>query len=182
MNRFFDIILSLIVLIVSSPLLVLIMIILFIEIRSPLFFQKRVGKHMKTFTLIKFRTMKVNAPSIGTHNISNSYITKTGKFLRKVKLDELPQLINVLKGDMSLVGPRPCLPNQEDVVRERNDQNVFEVRPGITGLSQISDIDMSTPKVLAKTDRLMIDSFNIKTYFHLLFLTALGKGSGDRVK
>ena len=104
-----------------------------------------------------------------------------GHFLRKTKLDELPQLWNVLKGEMSLVGPRPGLFNQEELTKERDERGVYSVRPGITGLAQINEIDMSTPKLLAETDRKMIDTLNISSYFKYILLTVTGKGSGDRV-
>ena len=97
-------------------------------------------------------------------------------------MDELPQLWNVLKGDMSLVGPRPCLETQHELIEERSKRNVFSVRPGITGLAQVNDIDMSTPELLAETDAKMIASFSVKQYFYLIFLTLTGKGSGDRIR
>ena len=113
---------------------------------------------------------------------SSSSITQFGAFLRRTKLDELPQLWNVLKGEMSLVGPRPGLFNQEELTAERDALGVFQVRPGITGLAQVNDIDMSTPKLLAETDAKMIASLTVKGYFKYIFKTVLGKGSGDRVK
>ena len=108
--------------------------------------------------------------------------TRLGACLRKTKLDELPQLINVLKGEMSLVGPRPNLFNQEDWIKEREALGVYDVLPGITGLAQVQNIDMSTPNLLAKTDKEMIDTLNLKGYFIYIFKTATGSGSGDAVK
>ena len=102
--------------------------------------------------------------------------------LRCTKLGELPQLWNVLKGEMSLVGPRPGLFNQDELTAERDAIGVFKVRPGITGLAQVNDIDMSTPKLLAETDAKMIALLTVKDYFKFIFMTVLGKGSGDRVK
>jgi len=96
-------------------------------------------------------------------------------------LDELPQLWNVLKGDMSLVGPRPCLPNQLELITERERRGVFTVRPGITGLAQVNEIDMSTPELLAETDEQMIETLNFKNYFSYILQTVLGKGRGDRI-
>lgn len=182
MYRFFDVILSLLILIVTFPILLLVCILLFIETKSPIFLQSRLGRNQNVFTLIKFRTMKIGTPNKGSHEVSHSYVTKTGSFLRKFKIDELPQLLNVMAGSMSLVGPRPCLPSQTSVIKERLSENIFKVKPGITGLAQINEIDMSTPKLLAITDSEMIKTLNLKTYFRLLFLTALGKGKGDRVK
>lgn len=182
MIRFFDMVFSLAGLLVGLPVLVILYVIGLFDTGSPLFFQQRVGLHQKPFTLVKFRTMKVDTASVASHLASTSSITKFGAFLRRTKLDELPQLWNVLKGEMSLVGPRPGLFNQEELTAERDALGVFAVRPGITGLAQVSDIDMSTPKLLAKTDAKMIASLCMKNYFKYIFMTVLGKGAGDRVK
>ena len=182
MIRFFDVVFSLAGLVVGLPVLVILYVIGLFDTGSPLFFQQRVGRHQKPFTLVKFRTMKVDTASVASHLASTSSITKFGAFLRRTKLDELPQLWNVLKGEMSLVGPRPGLFNQEELTAERDALGVFAVRPGITGLAQVSDIDMSTPKLLAETDAKMIASLTVKDYFKYIFMTVLGKGAGDRVK
>jgi len=113
--------------------------------------------------------------------VETSAITKLGSFLRKSKLDELPQLINVFMGDMSLVGPRPNLFNQEELISERVKRGVYAVRPGITGLAQIHKIDMSTPQLLAETDAKMIKNLSVINYFFYIFKTVLGMGFGDRV-
>jgi lipopolysaccharide/colanic/teichoic acid biosynthesis glycosyltransferase len=126
--------------------------------------------------------MKVDTASVASHLASSASITRFGAFLRKTKLDELPQLWNVLKGEMSLVGPRPGLFNQQELTDAREALGVFEVRPGITGLSQVSEIDMSTPALLAETDAKMIASLSLKNYFKYILQTVIGKGSGDRVK
>lgn len=180
--RFFDIILSSIGLITLSPLFVILYIIGVFDTGSPLFIQKRIGKNQKTFKLIKFRTMAIGSAQVGTHLVKISDITVFGSFLRKSKLDEIPQLINVIKGEMSLVGPRPGLPSQLELKNERKKRNVFQVRPGITGLGQINEVDMSTPKKLSRYDALMLKHINLCWYFQLLLLTVLGKGQGDRVK
>lgn len=148
---------------------------------SPLFFQERVGRNQKPFTLIKFRTMPVNTKSVATHLVGSSSVTTLGHFLRRTKLDELPQLLNVIKGDMSLVGPRPCLFNQYDVIHERAERDVFDVRPGITGLAQIREVDMSTPVELAELDLQMIRTMSVTNYFSYIVKTVLGEGAGDRV-
>ncbi|HEY9017383.1 sugar transferase [Thiomicrospira sp.] len=182
MIRFFDVVFSLAGLLVGFPVLVVLYVIGLFDTGSPLFFQQRVGRHQKPFTLVKFRTMKVDTASVATHLASSASITKFGAFLRRTKLDELPQLWNVLKGEMSLVGPRPGLFNQEELTSERDAFGVFAVRPGITGLAQVSEIDMSTPALLAETDARMIASLSVKDYFKYIFMTVLGKGAGDRVK
>lgn len=182
MLRLFDFIFSLVGLIIGSPILFSIYVVGLFDTGSPLFKQERIGKRQKLFTLVKFRTMRVNTASVASHLASTSSITKFGGFLRKTKLDELPQLWNVLKGDMSLVGPRPCLLNQGELIKEREQRGVFSVRPGITGLAQVSEIDMSTPELLAETDAEMIDSLSIVNYFKYIFMTISGSGGGDRVK
>ncbi|WP_046007017.1 sugar transferase [Pseudoalteromonas rubra] len=182
MIRLLDFILALVGLIVTLPVLIVICVLGVFDTGSPLFRQQRVGKNKKPFTLIKFRTMKVDTASVASHLASSASITPLGGFLRKSKLDELPQLWNVLKGEMSLVGPRPGLFNQKELTTAREQKNVFAVRPGITGLAQVNEIDMSTPELLAKTDREMIDTMTISNYFKYIFMTVLGSGSGDRVK
>jgi O-antigen biosynthesis protein WbqP len=181
MTRLFDIIFSFLGLLILSPVLFILIIIGYFDTGSPIFRQERVGKGMKPFRLMKFRSMNMNAPSVATHLASASSITPFGSFLRKSKLDELPQLCNVLIGDMSLVGPRPNLFNQEGLIKERDARGVYTIRPGITGLAQINKIDMSTPQLLAETDAKMVQSFSIFKYFYYIIVTVLGKGSGDRV-
>jgi lipopolysaccharide/colanic/teichoic acid biosynthesis glycosyltransferase len=181
MLRLLDIIFSLVGLILTLPLLIVLLLIGFLDTGSPVFTQERVGRNKKPFVLVKFRTMKVDTASVASHLASSASITRMGHFLRKTKLDELPQLWNVLKGEMSLVGPRPGLFNQEELTQERDERGVYSVRPGITGLAQVNEIDMSTPKLLAETDRKMIDTLNISSYFKYILLTVTGKGSGDRV-
>jgi lipopolysaccharide/colanic/teichoic acid biosynthesis glycosyltransferase len=114
--------------------------------------------------------------------VSSTAVTVIGAFLRRSKLDELPQLWNVLRGDMSLVGPRPGLPGQHELVRARESEGVFSARPGITGLAQLRGIDMSTPELLALTDAEMLRRLNLKSYFAYIFQTVLGGGAGDRVR
>jgi len=180
--RFLDFTFALLGLVCGFPVLLVIYIIGLFDTGSPLFLQERVGRNKKPFTLVKFRTMKVDTASVASHLASSTSITKLGGFLRKTKLDELPQLWNVLKGEMSLVGPRPNLFNQHELIAERDSRGVYNVRPGITGLAQVNEIDMSTPKLLAETDKAMIQRLNIANYFGYIFMTVVGKGSGDRVR
>ncbi|EHQ15714.1 sugar transferase [Shewanella baltica OS183] len=164
------------------PILLIVTIIGLFDTGSPIFIQTRVGKHKKPFSLVKFRTMSKDTASVASHLASNASITKFGVFLRKTKIDELPQLINVLKGEMSLVGPRPNLFNQEELIAERDALGVYNVQPGVTGLAQVQNIDMSTPKLLAQTDKKMIDTLTLGRYFKYILMTATGSGNGDAVK
>src|SRR5690554_668736 len=182
MLRIFDIVFSFFGLVFGFPVLLIIYIIGLFDTGSPLFLQERVGRNKKPFTLVKFRTMKVDTASVASHLASTASITKLGGFLRKTKLDELPQLWNVIKGEMSLVGPRPNLFNQHELIAERDSRGVYNVRPGITGLAQVNEIDMSTPKLLAETDARMIDQMTLGNYFRFIVQTVTGKGSGDRVR
>lgn len=182
MIRVFDFVFSLLGLVVGLPVLLLLTLVGLFDTGSPIFRQVRVGRHQKPFTLVKFRTMKVDTASVATHLASSASITRFGHFLRKTKLDELPQLWNVLKGEMSLVGPRPGLFNQEELTAERAKRGVFDVRPGITGMAQVNEIDMSTPALLAETDQKMIQSLTVVDYFKYIFMTVAGRGAGDRVR
>lgn len=182
MIRLIDILIALFGLLLGAPLLAVLWLIGWFDTRAPLFRQERVGRYQQSFVLMKFRTMRPDTASVATHLVDAAAVTAFGRFLRRTKLDELPQLWNVLRGEMSLVGPRPCLFNQKELIVERVALGVFEVRPGITGLAQIQGIDMSKPTLLAKTDAEMLQSLNVFHYFHCIFLTFLGKGAGDRVR
>lgn len=181
MLRILDFVFSLSGLVFGAPILCIIYIIGLFDTGSPVFKQERVGRNKKPFTLVKFRTMSVDTKSVASHLASTASITIMGGFLRKTKLDELPQLWNVLKGEMSLVGPRPGLFNQAELTAARESEGVYDVRPGITGLAQVNDIDMSTPELLAKTDAKMIRELNLVNYFKFILQTVTGKGTGDRV-
>jgi O-antigen biosynthesis protein WbqP len=182
MTRIFDILFSFFGLLILSPVILLLLLIGLFDTGSPLFRQERVGFNQKPFNLLKFRSMYVNTQGVATHLVQVSAITKWGSFLRKSKLDELPQLFNVFMGDMSFVGPRPNLFNQLELIEERTKRGVYMIRPGITGLAQIHKIDMSTPQLLAETDAKMIYHINVWYYFKYIFLTVFGKGFGDRVR
>jgi len=179
--RMLDVLIALTVIICLSPVLAIVWLINRLYVREPLLFQTRIGQHKKTFNLLKFRTMYANTSEKPTHQITNNAVTPFGKILRKSKIDELPQLYNVLRGEMSCVGPRPSLATQHDVINAREVLGVLHVRPGITGLSQIKKIDMSEPKNLAETDAEMVRTMSVKNYFVYLFLTLCGRGSGDNI-
>lgn len=147
-----------------------------------LFVQARVGRSEKPFDCYKFRTMTQGAPVAGSHEVAASWVTPIGKRLRSRKLDELPQLFNVLRGDMSLVGPRPCLPNQADVIAARRARNVFAIRPGITGIAQLAAIDMSTPEELAEADGRYMRTNTFFGDLRIIAATVLGAGAGDALK
>ena len=153
-------------LLVMLPFLIFITLLIFIEDGFPIFFvQKRIGLSRQTFAIFKIRTMKKNTPELGTHNIDKVFQLKTGRIIRALKLDELPQLINVLKGDLNLVGPRPGLENQLELKNARIAKDIFSVKPGITGLAQILGYDMSNPEKLAEVDQIFVlnESFLLKS-------------------
>ncbi len=182
MFRILDFLFSFFGLIVLAPVMLVIYVIGLFDTGSPIFRQERVGRGQNPFTLVKFRTMRLNTVSVASHLADASAITPLGSLLRRTKFDELPQLWNVLKGDMSLVGPRPCLFNQSELISARVALGVFDARPGMTGLAQVNNIDMSTPKLLAETDAQMLQGMTLIMYFKYLFITVAGKGYGDRIK
>lgn len=155
-KRIIDFVLSLLGLIILSPILILLAIIIKIDSKGPVLFrQKRVGKGKKYFYILKFRTMRTDTPSdVPTHMLNNPdmYITKIGKFLRKTSLDELPQIINILKGEMSIIGPRPALWNQYDLIEERDKYGANDITPGLTGWAQINGRDELPIDVKARLD------------------------------
>ena len=182
MIRIFDFLFSFFGLLFLWPVGVILYIIGLFDTGSPIFVQERVGRNKKPFKLLKFRTMPVSTKSVATHLAKDITITKFGSFLRKSKLDELPQLVNVLIGDMSLVGPRPNLFNQTELIQERDKRGVYKAVPGITGLAQINEIDMSTPVKLAEKDAEMLSNLTTSDYFRYIFATVGGKGQGDRIQ
>jgi len=180
--RFFDVVLSVAGLVFGTPIMVFTALIVYFETGSPIFRQERVGRCKRPFKIIKFRTMALGTQSISTHLVGQCSLTVSGKYLRRLKLDELPQLWNVLVGEMSLVGPRPNLLNQDDVIRERDARSIYSVRPGITGLSQLRGVDMSNPRLLAECDHKMILEQSANKYFLYILMTLFGGGGGDRVR
>lgn len=149
---------------------------------APLFVQCRVGQNGRPFNLYKLRTMKAASPEVPTHEAPGSAVTALGRLMRRTKIDELPQLLNVLRGDMSLVGPRPCLPSQVELIALRKQHGVLALRPGITGLSQLAGLDMSRPLELAQTDALYLGKWSLKRDLAIIARTFLGGGSGDFIR
>ena len=182
MTRVFDVVFSALGLLFGFPVLLVLYVLGLIDTGAPIFRQERVGRNQKPFTLVKFRTMQPDTASVASHLADAAAITPLGAFLRRSKLDELPQLWNVLRGEMSLVGPRPCLFSQTELISERASRAVFDARPGITGLAQLNNIDMSTPRLLAETDARMLQGLTLTSYFKYIFMTVGGKGTGDRIK
>lgn len=160
-KRFYDTVLSFIGLIVLSPFLLILVMLIKLDSKGPILFkQKRIGRNKKHFNILKFRTMKIDTPKdTPTHMLENpeQYITRMGRFLRKTSLDELPQIINILKGDMSIIGPRPALWNQFDLIEERDKYDVHKLYPGITGYAQIKGRD-----TLSIPDKAALDGEYVK--------------------
>ncbi|MDN3439761.1 sugar transferase [Planococcus sp. APC 3900] len=185
-KRILDFSLSLLIIICLSPVLLLLCI--FIKIDSPgpiLFKQKRIGKDKKNFNILKFRTMKIDTPNdMPTHMLERPdfFITKTGKFLRKTSLDELPQLFNILKGEMSMIGPRPALWNQYDLIAERDKYKANDILPGLTGLAQISGRDELAIEVKAKIDGEYVEKMSPVLDFKIFFGTVFSVLKSDGVK
>lgn len=175
LKRVIDFVVSFIGMIVLIPVFLILMIAIKIDSPGPIFFkQKRVGIHKSYFNILKFRTMKIDTPKdMPTHMLQNpeQYITKVGKFLRKTSLDELPQIINILKGDMSIIGPRPALWNQYDLLEEREKYGANDVMPGLTGLAQISGRDELEIPVKARLDGDYVERMSFKTDVKCFFAT-----------
>ncbi|MFD1861966.1 sugar transferase [Planococcus chinensis] len=185
-KRIIDFTISLITLIILSVVLLILSLLIKLESPGPVFFkQRRIGKDKKEFDILKFRTMKIDAPSdMPTHLLDKPdlYITKTGQFLRKTSLDELPQLMNILKGDMSLIGPRPALWNQEDLIAERDKYKANDVLPGLTGLAQISGRDELPIEVKAKIDGEYVKKKNPLLDTEIFFKTVFSVLRSDGVR
>ncbi len=146
---------------------------------NPFFIQRRLGRDGRTFRLVKLRTMRVGTGDRPSHETVHGSITRTGALLRRTKLDELPQLWNVLRGEMSFVGPRPGLPSQIVLADERRRHGVDRLLPGITGVSQVQGLDMSTPERLAETDAAYLRRWSLTRDVQLLVRTGMGGGRGD---
>lgn len=180
--RVFDICFAIGTLALFFWLLLFLMICIRLDSPGPaLFKQQRIGRHGHVFTCYKFRTMQIGTKNMATHEASATAITSIGKHLRAWKLDELPQIFNILLNQMSLVGPRPSLPSQTLLIEKRSNLGVLKVKPGITGWSQIRNIDMSNPVQISESDAEYCKRRSILLYIKIVLFTFLGKGIGDRV-
>jgi len=183
LKRVFDFLAAGLGLVLLAPVMLIVAALIKRSSAGPaVFAQTRVGRGERPFTCYKFRTMAHGAPNAGSHHVSGSWITPLGHKLRATKLDEIPQLFNVMRGDMSLVGPRPCLPSQTELVEARRERGVYGIRPGITGPAQLRGIDMSTPAELADVDAEYVRTRSFPGDLHILVMTVLGGGRGDAVK
>lgn len=176
MKRGFDILSSLVAIVLFSPILLILAIIVKCTSPGPILFkQRRIGKDNQEFMIYKFRTMRIDTPNVATHLLKNpeQYITSIGKFMRKTSLDELPQLFNILKGEMSVVGPRPALYNQYDLIEMRTNANVHTVRPGLTGLAQVSGRDELENEQKVYFDQQYVQKQSFFFDLKLIFLTVV---------
>jgi len=183
MKRALDAVGSAVLLLIGWPLLLLLMVLIRRETPGPaIFAQTRIGQNGRPFSCYKLRTMWAETPELPTHEVGQAALTPLGRRLRRLKLDELPQLYNVLIGDMSLVGPRPCLPSQTELIEARVRQGALALKPGITGLAQVQGIDMSDPERLAVVDGEYARTQSFFGDLRLLLATLFGGGMNvDRI-
>ena len=185
-KRIIDFMLALLGLIILSPLYLVIIIAIKLDSKGPVLFeQERMTQHKQTFKIYKFRTMRTDTPhNMPTHMLAHadSFITPVGKFLRKTSLDELPQLLNIIEGEMSIIGPRPCLMNQTDLIIERDKYAANDVKPGLTGLAQISGRDELPIPVKAKYDGDYCQKITFLGDIKLFFETTISVLKHDGVK
>lgn len=182
-KQLFDRCIAVISSIISAPIILILVVVIRLTSRGPgIFRQKRVGRHGKIFTCYKLRTMYVDTEDRPSHLTGQSAITPLGSVLRRTKLDELPQLWNIVLGDMSFVGPRPCLPSQHELIRLRTERGLYELRPGITGIAQVNGVDMSDPVALANVETQYLETMGLGEDLRLIALTVVGAGSGDAAR
>lgn len=180
MKRGFDLALSCLAIPFAIPICLIAGAAIWFECRaSPFFWQSRLGRNEVPFRLLKLRTMAVDTIQAASHEVGQNHILHVGRIIRKTKIDELPQLWNVLIGEMSLVGPRPGLPVQQELTAARRAYNVYALTPGISGISQISGVDMSSPWELAKLDASYDHPWKMYKDLRIIVRTVLGKGGGD---
>lgn len=182
LKRLFDLILASLALLGCLPVILGCMAIIRATSPGPAIFrQTRVGLNEMPFVCLKLRTMAVDTGDRPSHETSASAVTPVGQWLRRIKLDELPQLLNIIKGEMSFVGPRPCLPSQMELIQARRRFGLYAIRPGVTGVSQVAGVDMSDPERLAALDATYLDNITLSTDIRLIWRTLLGSGRGDGV-
>lgn len=183
MKRILDTLIALIGLPIAVPVILLCMAATGLSSRgAAIFRQTRVGLNEVPFTCYKLRTMYIDTDDAPSHETAASAVTPIGTWLRRLKLDELPQLWNILRGDMSFVGPRPCLPSQVDLIAARRVRGLYAIRPGITGVAQVAGIDMSDPQRLAEVDAQYLKDMSMERDVLLILRTVMGAGRGDAVK
>ncbi|MGB3389413.1 MAG: sugar transferase [Pseudaminobacter sp.] len=183
MSRGLNFIVALAGLVAAAPIILCCALIIRLSSRGPaIFCQTRVGLHERPFTCLKLRTMYADTRDAPSHETQASAITPIGHFLRRTKLDELPQLWNILVGEMSFVGPRPCLPTQTELIIARRKRGLYSIRPGITGVAQVAGVDMSDPERLAQLDAAYLEDISLRTDLRLIAATVFGAGRGDRVR
>lgn len=171
-KRILDILVSLMGLLLLLPFILLIMLIIYVQDSKPPFFtQKRVGYQGKIFTLVKFRSMPVHTDNVPSSEASRIQITPFGKFIRRTNLDELPQLFNILKGDMSIVGPRPSLITQEELIRLRSVKNIYACRPGLTGLAQVNSYNGMPDEKKVWWDEIYVNNLTFFTDIKIILQT-----------
>jgi O-antigen biosynthesis protein WbqP len=180
-KRALDLVLAVPALLLAAPVIALLVLCVRADSPGPgIFAQMRVGRHGNPFVCRKLRTMRVDTPNVPSHMAGRASMTRLGPILRRTKLDELPQLWNVVVGEMSLVGPRPCLPGQVELIDARRARGVLSARPGITGLAQVRGIDMSQPHILAEIDAEYVRRQTFRLDVAILFRTVFSTASqGD---
>lgn len=183
MNRGLNFAIALLGLTVAAPIILCCALIIRLSSRGPAIFrQTRVGLHERPFKCLKLRTMYADTRDAPSHETRASAVTPVGHFLRRTKLDELPQLWNILMGEMNFVGPRPCLPSQTELIIARRERGLYTIRPGVTGVAQVAGVDMSDPERLAQVDAAYLEDISLQTDLRLIAATLSGAGRGDRVQ
>lgn len=183
MKKLFDYVSSFLGIVILSPILIITSILIKAESKGPVIFkQKRPGVNNKIFNIYKFRSMRIDTPDLATDKIEATvFITKTGRFIRRTSIDELPQLFNILKGDMSVVGPRPALYNQYELIEKRTNANVHTVKPGITGLAQVMGRDNITDDQKVQYDKFYVENQSFVLDMNILYKTVKGVITSDNV-
>lgn len=184
-KRIFDIIVSVLAIIILSPIFIAIPIMIKLESQGPVFFkQRRIGKDAEEFLILKYRSMRIDTPNVATDKLTHpeQYVTKVGKFLRKTSLDEIPQLFNIIKGDMSIVGPRPALFNQYNLIEEREKVKVNSIKPGLTGYAQVKGRDLISDEEKVAYDLFYLNKISFIYDVKLIMKTFISVVKSEGVK